>query len=154
MVSVNYRGKKMSVPCSAWPMSPEEYVQKSQLASEVGSFFTGTVVLRDGKVIEIAVPLDNDVAESIAANSVEFKLAMKGVDEREKRKREELEAKVSDAERQQQEQMRSMQQQRGAYGQGAQAGAARGLGGAPSNVAGMDAMKKKMLGGMLGNPES
>jgi hypothetical protein len=73
-VKLNHNGVDYFVPCSVWPMGPEEYIQ-SLLTNKNNSYFSGTVVLPDGGRIEVTAPIPESVAREIACISVEYELA-------------------------------------------------------------------------------
>jgi hypothetical protein len=74
LVAVFFKGDEYMMPCSAWPMDPEEYARVQMAKENKQAFFSGTVVLPDGTSIQIAAPIDGEVATLIAAISVEYNL--------------------------------------------------------------------------------
>ena len=73
-VKVNVAGVDYYMPCSAWPMTPAEYME-SQLIEGTDSYFTGTVVLPDGGRIGISAPIPEAVAREIAVISIQYDLS-------------------------------------------------------------------------------
>lgn len=72
-VKVHYQGADYFMPCSAWPMPPEEYVL-AMLTDGENSYFTGTVVMPGGGRIGISAPIPEAVAREIACISIQYDL--------------------------------------------------------------------------------
>ena len=104
LVRMQYRNTEILMPCAAWPLTPDEYVERKTMSEQLGSYFSGTVLLADGKIIEVSAPIPDEIANEIAIVSVEHQLSLDRV-------RAKLAAKVAAKEEEVQQQMLTMQQQ-------------------------------------------
>jgi hypothetical protein len=100
-VRVVFEGHYYSVPCSAWPKTPAEYIESEMLEHNQTGFFSGTIMLPEG-TFQISVPVPETVARDIAVRSVDYALSQRSMkkDRNEHAKKlRELEAVTDELER-------------------------------------------------------
>lgn len=76
MAKMDYAGRNFWQPCSSWPLSPEEYMNKTMSEKSSEAFFSGVVIMPDGP-IEVSVPIPEELARQIAILAVEYDLCKK-----------------------------------------------------------------------------
>lgn len=82
MVRMQHYQTEILMPCSAWPLTPEEYVRRKAMVSGMGSYFSGTVMLPDGVTIEVSAPIPDETAAEIAVVSVAHALSLERIEKK------------------------------------------------------------------------
>lgn len=88
MVRMQHYQTEILMPCSAWPLTPEEYIRRKAMVSGMGSYFSGTVMLPDGVTIEVSAPIPDETAAEIAVVSVAHALSLERIKKRDQELRE------------------------------------------------------------------
>lgn len=88
MVRMQYSQTEVLMPCSAWPLTPEEYVTRKAMVRGMGSYFSGTVMLPDGVTIEVSAPIPDETAAEIAVVSVAHALSLERIEKKDEELRE------------------------------------------------------------------
>lgn len=70
LVITDYKDMKVRMPCSAWPMSPDDYIGKRVLEVGEEAFFTGVVILPEGEY-HVASMMPVDVGRALAVKTIE-----------------------------------------------------------------------------------
>lgn len=103
------------VPCSAWPLNLEEYWAWIDRTQGEKCIFLGTVTTRNGEVVQVNVPISEELAKELTVVDAELKMAhgktvekaLRGMDLSVKGGRKPLEG--MDAQRAEMERARAMQ---------------------------------------------
>lgn len=67
-------GGSFLMPCSVWPMSPEEYFLGEIHRAKTGSYLSGIVALSDGARRKVSMPIPNEVADQLVCAATEYEL--------------------------------------------------------------------------------
>lgn len=73
-ISVYFEGYEHMIPCSAWPKNPRQYAEAKMAEENMEAYFSGTVTLPDGTLIQVSAPIPGEIAMQISCLSVEFDL--------------------------------------------------------------------------------
>lgn len=89
LVLVDYMDLKIRMPCSAWPMSAEEYIGKKMLEEGAEAYFSGVVLLPEGHfAISTNVPVA--LGRELAVRAVEKDLTTSAVEARKRKETREI----------------------------------------------------------------
>jgi hypothetical protein len=70
MVDVMSEGNCYKVPCSSWPLDPQEYIRMSKATKGLSAYISGIVVLSDGTTVDVSTVVPEAMGREIVVLSV------------------------------------------------------------------------------------